>query len=190
MRHQAQYQHTHTHAFYWLVWEPAALIHGLVLSVSLTLAHFSLWRHPTASQAHWHKKKPAHVWVLRLTFRPEEGCGNNGGDWCWRAVLYGSVWCTQLLLFLWGDRHTILPLFRKTPFPCTQLAPPSPYQHHEQENTPHLFSVTPSASYHSNPHSEVGHINGKQSLHSSNSLRFWWFPGDKTNSISPESMRR
>lgn len=169
----------HTHTFYWLVWEQAALIHGLVLSVSLTLAHFSLWRHPTASQAHW--QKTAHVWArkLRLTARPEEAFGcrrrRRGVGWCRKATLYGSVRYTQnsFLLFLWGDKHTILPLFRKTPFLCTQLAPPSPYQHHELENTPHLFSVTPSASYHSNPHSEVGHINGKQPLHSSDSLCFW-----------------
>lgn len=30
------HKHAHTHTFSWLVWEPAALIHGLVLSFSLT----------------------------------------------------------------------------------------------------------------------------------------------------------
>lgn len=67
------------------------------------------------------KKEAACVWVkkLRLTARLE-GAGRDDVGWCTKAVLYGSVCCTQnsCPLFLWGDKHTILPLFGKTPFFC------------------------------------------------------------------------
>lgn len=85
-----KHTHTYTHTVFWLVWEPAALIHGLVLSFSVTQAHFSLWRHPAASQAHWQQqKKAAHGWVKRprLTARLEGA----GRGWRRNAVLYGSV---------------------------------------------------------------------------------------------------
>lgn len=161
---------------------------GLVLSHSLTPAHFSVWRHPTTGQAQWQKnpQKTAHVWLrtLRLTPRLEEvlGCGGEK-DMTHCMDLHNidkSHFCSPSK---WTSTQSSHCLEEKKPFPCSQLAPPSPYQHHEQEYTPHLFSVTPSASYHSNPHSEVGHINGKQSMHSSNSLCFWQFPRHRTTAF-------
>lgn len=105
-----------------------------------------------------------------------------GKSWDLTARMEGNLHCMYLCnvqkmhYFCSSSEGTGTQSFHclgKPPFLCTQLAPPSPYQHHEQENTPHLFSVTPSASCHSNPHREVDHINGKQSLHSSNSLCVW-----------------
>lgn len=110
---------------------------------------------------------------LRLTATVEEvfGCGGGGGAWCTVRIcaMYTELTSTPPLREQAHNRRIVL----ETPFLCTQLAPPSPYQYHEQEYTPHLFSATPPASYHSNPRSEAAHINEKQSLHSLSSLCFW-----------------
>ena len=147
--------------------EPAELIHGLVLSVSLTLAHFSSVKASRCKPSPLVKKTKTNCPVfegekLRLTARVE------GDLHCMRLcdVHKTRYFCSSAE----GTGTQLSHCLGKPPFLCTQLAPPSPYQHHEQENTPHLFSVTPSASCHSNPRREVDHINGKQSLHSSNSL--------------------
>lgn len=183
--------HTHTLPFSWLVWEPAALIHGLVLSVSLTQANLSVCRHPAVSQAHWQKNCPY------LSERAEIDSETRGSVSAQEGGVAVQLHCkdlsdvhkTHFCSSSEGTGTQSSHCLGKTPFWCSQLARPSPYQHYEQENTPHLFSVTPSTSYHSNPRSVVGHINGKQSLHSSNSL-FVIIPQTQDNCISPESMWR
>lgn len=123
-------------------------------------------------------------WTQIAGLGSEEGlfwCGLTGGGLrggC--RAMHANL--TVYPLVLWQSAQSSHCL-GKSHFLCTQLAPCSPYQH--QENTPHLFSVTPSTSCHSNPRSEAGHINGKQSP--SDSLRLWSFP--QAQDIGPESVK-
>lgn len=113
--------HTHTHIF--LISVRAGSTDSWAGPVFLTRSgtFFSLKASRCKPSPLAKKREAARVWVkkLRLTARLE-GAGRGDVGWCRKAVLYGSVCCTQnsCLLFLWGDKHTILPLFGKTPFFC------------------------------------------------------------------------